>query len=141
MEAVVAESLASSRFLTLLLTAVGALAALLAAVGVYGVIATTVRQRTREMGLRIALGADRADVVGLVIRQGMVPAAIGVAVGLAAAFAVSGVMESLLFEIAPLDPWAYGVAALLVGLLGLVACGLPAAWASRLEPARVLREE
>ena len=141
MEAVVAESLASSRFLTLLLTAIGILAALLAAVGVYGVIATTVRQRTREMGLRIALGADRADVVGLVVRQGMVPAAVGVAIGLAAALAVSGVMESLLFEIAPLDPWAYGAAALLVGLLGLVACGLPAAWASRLEPARVLREE
>lgn len=139
MEAVVSEALSSSRFLTLLLTVVGGLAALLAAVGVYGVIATVVRQRTREMGLRMALGADRANVVGLVVRQGMVPAILGLVVGLMAALAISGVMESLLFRVAPLDPWAYVAAALLVGLLTFGACGLPAAWASRLEPARVLR--
>lgn len=141
MEAVVHDALSGSRFLTLLLMAVGGLAALLAAVGVYGVIATVVRQRTREMGLRMALGAERADVVGLVLRQGMVPAALGVAAGVSVALLISGVMESLLYEVAPLDPWAYGVAAVLVTLLALGACGLPAAWASRLEPARVLREE
>jgi ABC-type antimicrobial peptide transport system permease subunit len=141
MEAVVRGVLSSSRFLTLLLSAVGLLAALLAAVGVYGVIATVVRQRTREMGLRMALGADRGNVVGLVIRQGMIPAALGLCVGLVAALGISGVMESLLFGVVPLDPWAYGVAAALVGLLTLAACGLPAAWASRLEPARVLRGE
>ena len=141
MEAVVDESLTSSRFLTLLLTAVGALAALLASVGVYGVIATVVRQRTREMGLRMALGAARADVIGLVVRQGMVPATLGLVLGLVVALAASSLMESLLFGVAPLDPWAYVVAGILVGALALGACGLPAAWASRLEPARVLRDE
>jgi predicted permease len=139
MEAVVSEALSSSRFLTLLLTVVGGLASVLAAVGVYGVIATVVRQRTREMGLRMALGADRTNVIGLVVRQGMVPAIPGLGVGLAVALGISGVMESLLFRVAPLDPWAYMAAAFLVGLLTLGACGLPAAWASRLEPARVLR--
>lgn len=141
MDAVVGEALSSSRFLTLLLTVVGGLAALLAAVGVYGVIATVVRQRTREMGLRMALGADRANVIGLVVRQGMVPSVLGLGVGLLVALGISGVMESLLFQVAPLDPWAYLAAALLVGLLTFGACGLPAAWASRLEPARVLRGE
>ena len=139
MEAVVSEALSSSRFLTLLLTVVGGLASVLAAVGVYGVIATVVRQRTREMGLRMALGADRTNVIGLGVRQGMVPAIPGLGVGLAVALGISGVMESLLFRVAPLDPWAYMAAAFLVGLLTLGACGLPAAWASRLEPARVLR--
>jgi predicted permease len=141
MTSVMGESIARPRFLTLLLTAVAGLAALLASVGVYGVIATVVRQRTREVGIRMALGADRGDVVGLVIRQGMVPAALGLAAGIAVAVAASGVMESLLFQIAPLDIWAFTAAAALVASLGLVACGLPAVRASRLEPARVLREE
>jgi predicted permease len=135
------EATARPRFLTSLMGAFAGLAAVLAGLGVYGVIAYTVRQRLREIGLRMALGARGEDVVGMVVRQGMAPAILGLALGLAGAALLSRFLESLLFEVEAVDPAAYGAAALLLGLVALAACVVPAARASRLQPMGVLRNE
>jgi len=141
LDAVVSESLARPRFFTLLLSSFAALAILLAAVGIYGVLAFTVRQRTREIGVRMALGADRRDTLRLVVWQGLRPASLGVAVGLLSAVPLTRVMRSLLFGVRPLDPITYGTVVALLFAVAIVACWIPGRRATRLDPTEALRSE
>jgi predicted permease len=141
MDQLLAESVAQPRFRTFLLGIFGALALVLASVGIYGVISYSVTQRTHEIGIRMALGAQARDVTKLVIRQGMAFTVVGVAIGLAAAFALTRLMESLLFEVSTTDRATFaGVAALLVAV-AFLACWIPARRASRVDPMVALRYE
>ncbi|HSC26431.1 MAG TPA: ABC transporter permease [Vicinamibacterales bacterium] len=128
--------------LYLMLVALFALtAALLAAVGLYGVMSYVVAQRTREIGVRMALGARRQSIVGLVVRQGMQAAAVGLTLGVAMAIAASRYLESVLFGVRPDDPLVFGVATALMALVALLATVVPALRASGIDPADVLRAE
>jgi len=123
---------------------VGAFAAsafLLAIAGLYGVLSYAVSQRTNEFGIRRALGAQRRDVLGLVIGQGMRLALIGLALGLAGAFAVTRVLERLLYEIKPTDPLTFAVVSLALIAVALLACWLPARRAAKVDPMEALRCE
>ncbi len=141
MDQLLSESVAQPRFRTLLLAIFAAIALVLASVGIYGVSSYSVTQRTHEIGIRMALGAQSGDVVKLVIRQGVELAAIGVAVGLAASFALTRLMEGLLFEVSATDRATFAlVAALLVGV-ALLACWIPARRASIVDPMVALRSE
>ena len=141
MEEVVAESLAEERFSTLLVGGFAVAALLLAAIGLYGILAFTVTERTREIGVRLALGASRPDVVRMVIRSGLRLVAAGVVLGLAGALLVSRTLEAFLFETEPADPLVLaGVAGAMLGA-ALGASYLPAARASRVDPALSLRAE
>src|SRR5881227_3586079 len=134
MDDVVANSLGTRR-VSMQLFAVFAIAALLlAAIGIYGVMAYTVTQRTQEIGIRMALGAQRSDVLGLVVRQGMTLAAIGVAAGLAGAFSLTRVMAGLLFHVRPDDPTTYLAISFLFIVVAFLACYLPARRAAKLDP-------
>ena len=141
LDAVVHGSIARPRFFTVLLTGFAALAIALAVVGIYAVLAFAVQQRTREIGIRIALGAERRGTLRLVLRQGMTPVLAGVAAGLLAAAGLTRVMTGILFEIRPFDPGTYGVAALAVAGVALLACWIPGHRATRVEPMEALRYE
>jgi predicted lysophospholipase L1 biosynthesis ABC-type transport system permease subunit len=138
---VVSDTVARPRFLTLLVGVFGAAALLLAAIGVYGVISFSVAQRTREIGVRIALGADRAAVRRLVLREGMTLAGAGLALGLVAALALSRVLSSVLFETRTHDPVTLLVVGALLLLVALLACAIPARRAANLDPQAALRVE
>jgi ABC-type antimicrobial peptide transport system permease subunit len=118
-----------------------ALAALLAAVGIYGVLSYLVTQRTREIGIRMSLGASRARVLGDVLRQGMLLAFAGFALGLAGAFAAGRVMGSLLHEVQPRDPAIFAATTAFLALITLLACYIPARRAAHLDPMQALRYE
>jgi len=134
MDDVVMNSLGTRR-VSMQLFAVFAIAALLlAAIGIYGVMAYTVTQRIQEIGIRMALGAQRSDVLGLVVRQGMTLAAIGVVAGLAGAFGLTRVMASLLFNVRPDDPTTYFAVSFLLIAVAFLACYLPARRAAKLDP-------
>jgi predicted permease len=120
---------------------VGAIAILLATIGIYGVTAYTVSRRTREIGIRVAMGAEPADVVRMVMRQGMSLVAIGGAIGLLLAAATSRVLVRLLFGLPPIDPVTFGGAALLFAAIGLTACFVPVRRATRINAADALRYE
>ena len=141
MDEVVSAALASERFTLLLLGVFTAIALLLSAVGVYGVVARAVAARTREIGLRMAVGADRGSIARSVLREGALLAAVGCAVGLVAGVALSGLMRSLLFGVSPLDAWSYVLTAPLLALTAAVGCVVPALRAARLDPVRALRDE
>ena len=141
MNDVIAKSVSPQRFNMLLLAAFALLALVLAAVGIYSVLSYTVRRRVREIGIRMALGASHADVLRLIVRDGMRPILLGVAIGLAAAFALSRVVASLVFGVRPTDPLTFSAVALLLVLVGILATFLPAHRATRIEPVRILREE
>lgn len=130
---------ASNRFSTVLFSALAGLALILASVGLYGVLAFTVAQRSFEMGVRVALGARPLDVLALVTRQGMVLVAGGLVLGLGLAIAASRVVASLLYRVAPTDPVAYLAAGTLLIVVGGVACYVPARRASRADPTTALR--
>jgi len=141
METIVADSMAQKRFSMILLSLFAALALLLAAVGIYGVISYSVSQRTREIGVRMALGAKHADVRGMVVRGGVALASIGIAIGLVAAFGLTRLMSSLIFGISSSDPITFvGIAALL-GAVALFASYIPAWRATRIDPMVALRYE
>jgi predicted permease len=141
MNDVIAQSVSPRRFNMLLLAAFAVLALVLAAVGIYSVLAYTVRRRVREIGIRMALGASRSDVLNMVVRDGMKPILLGVGMGLAAAFALSRVVASLIFGIRATDPLTFSAVALLLVAVGLLATIFPAYRATRVEPVRILREE
>ncbi|MPY88690.1 MAG: FtsX-like permease family protein [Luteitalea sp.] len=120
---------------------VGIVGLLLATIGIYGVTAYAVTRRTREIGIRLALGARRADIVGMVLRQGLSLVIIGSAIGLMLAAAGSRLLVRLLFSVPPLDPVTFSGAALLFAVVGLVACYLPARRATRIDAMTALRYE
>ena len=138
------ETLAMERMFAKLLTLFGLIAQQLAAIGLYGVMAYVVSQRTHEIGIRMALGADRRKVLMMVVRQGMVLTLVGIAIGLAAAFVLTRYLESLtsmLFGVKPRDPWTFAVIAVGLGLVALLACLVPARRATKVDPLRALRYE
>jgi putative ABC transport system permease protein len=134
-------SLAQRRLTLVLLSSLAAVALLLTAVGVYGVISYAVRQRTHELGIRMALGAQPRDVLKMILGQGLKLAALGVAFGLAAAFALTRWMESLLFDVQPTDPLTFVVIGAALLCIAAVACLMPARRATKVDPMIALRHE
>jgi len=141
METVVALSAAQRHFVLVLFDAFGLVALALAGIGIYGVLSGSVGERTREIGLRVALGAQRSHVLGLIFRQGMKLVVLGAGVGLMGAMLAGEAIRSLLYGVSALDVVTYlGVLALLTGVAG-VACWIPAQRAVRLDPMAALRHE
>jgi len=141
MSDVIAATVAPRRTNTVLLTVFGTLAVLLAAVGVYAVLSYGVAQRTREIGVRVALGAQRSDVVGLIVREGAALSAVGIVIGLAGAFALSRFIGSILYQVSPHDVRVFLVAPLVLSVVAVAATLIPALRATRVDPLTALREE
>jgi putative ABC transport system permease protein len=141
MEAAVSASVAQPRFRTVLLGTFAALGTVLALIGIYGVVSYAVSMRTREIGVRVAMGAQRSDVLGLVIGHGLILAGIGVAIGLAAAFALMRFLTSLLYGVNAKDPATYAVVAAILTAAAIAACVIPARRATRVDPLVALRHE
>jgi predicted permease len=138
---VMADTLGRARFNTLLLSLFAGLATLLAAVGIFGVMNYSVTVRTREIGIRVALGAQRGQVLMLILRQGLLLTLIGIGVGLAGALAVTRVMSSLLFGVEATDPLTFAAIVVLLTVVSAIACYLPARRATRVDPVTALRYE
>jgi ABC-type antimicrobial peptide transport system permease subunit len=141
MEAVFEETLSRPRLLSRLLAAFAGLALLLAAIGTYGVLAYTVAERRREIGVRMALGADGARVLRMVLRDGMLLAGAGLVLGVLGAFAATRVLGSMLYGISPGDPMTLAAVLALMALVALAACYVPARRASSVDPMLVLRQD
>jgi putative ABC transport system permease protein len=141
LESLVAQSIAPRRFNLLLLGIFAFIALLLGAVGLYGVMSYAVTQRTRELGIRIALGAQKSDALWLVIKQGMLLSLIGIMTGLAASFALTRLMTSLLYDVSATDPLTFSSIALLLGAVALLACWIPARRATKVDPLTALKHE
>jgi putative ABC transport system permease protein len=141
MKQMLADSGSLRRFDLLLLGTFAALALALAMVGVYGVIAYWVSQRTREIGIRMAMGARSADVLRLVLLRGLQIGTIGVGLGVAGALALSRLMSTLLYGVSPADPFTFAMVSMMMALIVLVACFVPARRATRVDPMVALRYE
>ena len=141
MDEVVAGQAQGQQFLSALVGSFAGLAALLAAIGIYGVLSYLVTQRTREIGIRMSLGASRFRVLGELLREGMTLAVLGLAAGAGGAFAAGRVLASLLHEVKPGDPMIFAATALLLATVALIACYVPARRAARLDPMKALRYE
>jgi putative ABC transport system permease protein len=141
MEDVVAASIGSRRLSMLLLSVFAGMALLLAAIGIYGVMAYTVTQRTQDIGIRMALGAQAGDVLRMVVGQGMMLALIGIGVGLAGAWGLTRLIANLLFGVHATDPITFAAISLLLAFVALLACYLPARRAARVNPIEALRAE
>jgi putative ABC transport system permease protein len=141
MDEVAAVSVASRRFQTALLGVFALVALALAAVGIYGLISYTVGRRTHEIGVRMALGARRRDIFELVVRQGLVLAAVGLVAGLAGAFALTRLLAGIVYGVSPTDPATYAALSLFLLLVALLACLVPARRATKVDPMVALRHE
>jgi putative ABC transport system permease protein len=141
MDQLVSDSVASSRFTMVLLSAFAGVALVLACVGIYGVMAYSVAQRTHEIGIRLALGAQRRDVLRLVLGQSARLALIGVGIGLAAALMLTRLMTTLLYHVSASDPWTFAAVAILLTFIALLACYIPARRAMSVDPMVALRYE
>jgi putative ABC transport system permease protein len=141
MEDVLSESVAEPRFRTLLLAAFGGLALVLAAIGIYGVIAYSVTQRTQEIGIRMALGAQRSHVLMMVMRHGALLVVVGLGIGLVGGLLVARALSRFLFAIGPGDPLAFALAVILLACVGLAAAMIPALRATKIDPLVALRYE
>jgi putative ABC transport system permease protein len=139
MSARLAAATSQARFSTVLLAMFAAVALSLAVMGIYGVLSFAVAQRTREIGIRMALGAEQGRVLTLVVREGVLLAAGGVVLGLGAALAFSRVLRSMLFEVTTTDPWTYGMMVLVLAGAALLASWVPAKRAARVDPVVALR--
>jgi hypothetical protein len=131
----------NARTASALAAGLGALALILAVVGLYGVMAYSVAQRTREIGVRMALGASRANILRLAIGHGMRLVMCGIVIGAAMSLATARVIKSLLFGLSPTDPLTYGAMALLLAIVALLACWIPARRATKVDPMITLRSE
>jgi predicted permease len=141
MDTVVTEALWERRLWGVLFLIFAILALTLASIGLFGVMSYLVSQRTREIGIRMALGSSQSNVLGLVAKHGLALAAIGIAVGMTGAFALTRSIQSLIFGIAPNDPSTFAAMALVLATVALVACGVPAWRATRIDPIIALRQE
>jgi ABC-type antimicrobial peptide transport system permease subunit len=133
------EQTAPRRFQTLLLSLFAALALGFAATGIFAMMHYTVAQRTKEIGIRMAIGASRTNVVEMILREGLILAGVGVAIGLTGSLALSRLIRSLLFEVGPGDPITLSVVSVLLACLALLACYIPARRATRIDPMAALR--
>jgi ABC-type antimicrobial peptide transport system permease subunit len=141
MNDVVAAALATPRLNGFLLGVFAAIALALAAVGIYGVLAYVVSQRTQEIGIRLAIGADRSQVLGMVLRQGLVLTAAGIVVGVIGALALTRLMQSLLYEVQPNDPVTFIAVAAALFIVALMASLMPARRATKVSPTIALRAQ
>jgi predicted permease len=135
------ESMARTSFTLVMLAVAGGMALLLGIVGIYGVIAYSVSQRTREIGIRMALGAQRQTLISMFVRHGLLLTGVGIACGLVASFAVMRLMSSLLFKVSPLDPITYSAVTIVVVITAYLACYLPSRRAATIDPVDALRAE
>jgi putative ABC transport system permease protein len=135
------ETLRAERLFARLLGFFGSLAMFLAGIGLYGVLAYAVAQRTQEIGVRVALGAQTRDVLRLVISQGMLLALLGVIAGLGGALGLTRLMRTLLYGVSPTDPLTFAIIAVLLLLVALLACWIPARRATKVDPLAALRAE
>jgi len=141
MDAVVAQALGQARLMMSLLGIFAGVAMLLASIGIYGAVAYTVEQRTGEIGVRMALGAQTGDVIRLVLNQGMKPVVIGLAIGIISAFALGRLIASQLYEVSAYNPALLGGATLLLATTAFIASLLPARRATRVDPIQALRTD
>lgn len=141
LDTVVGDAVAGPRFNLLLVASFAVLALALAAIGIYGIVAYLVTQRTREIGIRLALGARHEDVLRLVVVDGLRPVLLGAAAGAVGAVIAAQALGGLLFGVAPLDPVSFGGAPVLLLLVALLAAALPAVRATRVDPFLALRDE
>jgi ABC-type antimicrobial peptide transport system permease subunit len=141
MDEIVSQSIAQQRFQVLLVLGFAAVATLLASIGIYGVVAYAVAQRTSELGIRAALGATPRAIVAIVLGQGLRPVGVGLVAGLATTLGVGRVVSSLLYGVAPFDPLTMAGVVLTIGMVSLAAALLPARRAMRLDPVTALRQD
>jgi putative ABC transport system permease protein len=141
MQQLVGDSVATRRITLVLLGLFSALALVLAAIGIYGVISYSVAQRTHEIGIRMALGAQRGDVLRMILAQGMKITCAGILIGIAASLGLTRWMENLLFSVSAADPWTFAAVALVIALIALLACYIPARRTLRVDPMIALRYE
>jgi ABC-type antimicrobial peptide transport system permease subunit len=141
MEQIALDSMLQPRTQAGLMGAFAAIALLLSGLGIYGVVSYSVAQATRDIGIRMALGADAADVIRLVLGKSMLLTGTGLALGLAAALAASRLLAGLLYHVKPGDPWTYGTVAILLAAVAILAALLPARRATQVDPLVALRAE
>ena len=141
METLLSTSVARARFSASLLTVFSFLALVMAAVGIYGVMSYTVLQRTHEIGVRMALGAQRFDVLKLMVRKGILLGTVGVVAGLLASFGLTRLIATLLFEVTATDAATFAIVSVGLFLVTLVACYVPARRATKVDPLKALRYE
>jgi ABC-type antimicrobial peptide transport system permease subunit len=141
MDELFTSSISTQRLSVVLLGTFAGLALLLAAVGLYGVLNYNVGQRTREIGVRMALGATPSSVVALILRHGLKFASLGLGIGMAASLGLTQLLKRVLFEISPFDPISFAAVAIMLAAIGALACWLPARRATRVDPMTALRAE